>query len=476
MERAGKGVQKRFWKGVSGVLAAVLFAGAIFAIPSGDVPELVSAKEQDGIAEGRGAEISVSGNEPEEKIAEEVTETTEGAGKLEYNQQLSEAKKIESPEDVLIMLDVGHGGDDEGCSEGGLLEKEINLLIARQAESKLKEMGYQVALTRESDTTLSLEERVIIAEEAGADILVSIHQNACESNAVNGVETWYSTLKDGENSKRLARLLQMYLTDKTGGKDRGVVEEEGLYVIRECSVPSCLVECGFMTNEAERELLQTEGYRDIIAESLAMGIHYYFFPKTMYLTFDDGPKAENTERVLEILKEQDIKATFFLIGENVEKNPELARRIAEEGHTIGIHCYSHDYDKIYASVDAYIEDFEKAHQIVSEATGVDSRLFRFPGGSINAYNKGVNQEIIEEMTKRGYIYFDWNASLEDAVKHPDCETLLKNAKSSTLGRKRIIMLAHDTVYETTICLEELIEQFPEYEFLPLNEGVEAIQF
>lgn len=198
--------------------------------------------------------------------------------------------------------------------------------------------------------------------------------------------------------------------------------------------------------------------------------------KTMYLTFDDGPTAENTVAVLDTLKEKNVKATFFVVGENVEKHPEVAKRIVEEGHTIGIHCYSHDYKEIYASVDAYLADFEKAYQIVYEVTGVKAQLFRFPGGSINAYNKGVYKDIIAAMTERGYIYFDWNASLEDAVTKSTPESLLANAKETTLDRKKVVMLCHDTVYNTTLCLGELIDQFPEYQMEPLTPEVAPIQF
>ena len=148
----------------------------------------------------------------------------------------------------------------------------------------------------------------------------------------------------------------------------------------------------------------------------------------------------------------------------------------EEGHTIGIHCNSHDYDTIYASVDSYLADFDAAYEAVYEVTGVEVVLFRFPGGSINAYNKEISEDIIKVMTERGYIYFDWNGSLEDASRNNAPEILLRNAKDSTLGRKKIVMLAHDIVYNTTLCLDELIEQFPEYQMEPLTADVEPIQF
>jgi len=198
-------------------------------------------------------------------------------------------------------------------------------------------------------------------------------------------------------------------------------------------------------------------------------------PHKVYLTFDDGP-SENTSRVLDILKERNIKATFFLVGENVEKHPEIARRIVEEGHTVGVHCYSHDYKDLYRSVESFMEDFEQAHRAIYEATGVETVLFRFPGGSINSYNDKVYAKIIKEMTKRGYIYYDWNASLEDAVTGAEPTQLLANGIRTTLGRKKVILLAHDVVYNTGAILEELLDSFPEYEMRPLSEDVEPIRF
>ncbi len=198
--------------------------------------------------------------------------------------------------------------------------------------------------------------------------------------------------------------------------------------------------------------------------------------KTMYLTFDDGPSAEYTDIILDVLAKYDIKATFFLVGENVEKRPEVAKRIAEEGHAIGIHCYSHAYDDIYDSVDSYVEDFEKAYQIIYETTGVEVKIFRFPGGSVNGYNKHVCKDIITEMTERGYVYFDWNASLEDAVKKTTPEELVKNAKDTAMNRDRVILLAHDTIHNTSLCIEDIILQFPEYTMETLTEEVVPIRF
>lgn len=199
--------------------------------------------------------------------------------------------------------------------------------------------------------------------------------------------------------------------------------------------------------------------------------------KIMYLTFDDGPSAQNTDKVLDVLKEKNVKATFFVIGEYVRKHPETAKRIAAEGHTIGIHCDVHDYGPLYKSVDSYIEDFQKAYDTVLEVTGVEAKLFRFPGGSVNAYNKGVRQDIIDEMEKRGFIYFDWNASIEDASgKSKTKEQMIRCAIDTSLGRKKVVLLAHDRVENTALTLGELIDTFSDYKMEPLTEDVAPVQF
>lgn len=137
--------------------------------------------------------------------------------------------------------------------------------------------------------------------------------------------------------------------------------------------------------------------------------------KTAYLTFDDGP-SNVTDLVLDILKKYNIKATFFVVGNqlNSKENQNRLRRIAEEGHIIGIHTQSHDYGKMYASVEAYLTDFNKVWTKVKEITGIEAEVFRFPGGSLNGYNQNLQHELIAEMLRRGFRYYDWNVSSMDA--------------------------------------------------------------
>lgn len=376
-----------------------------------------------------------------------------------------------------VYLDPGHGGTDEGCARAGVREKDLNLAIALLVREQLQEQGYQVMMSRETDAYIAKEARVAEANRSAADIYISIHQNATEESAgVKGMEVWYTEDDERRDSKRLAQLIRQQTLKSTEAANRELRDDADFYVTKNTSMPACLIETGFLSNAAERRKLSLAEYQQQIADGIVQGVVYYFHPKTMYLTFDDGPSEENTRKVLEILRERNIKATFFLVGENVRQHPEVARQIVAEGHTIGIHCDNHDYDALYASVDSYVADFEKARQTVYEVTGVETNLFRFPGGSVNAFNKKTGKAIIREMTDRGYIYYDWNASLEDAVKNPDPKQLIKNGVETTLGRKKVVLLAHDVVGSTTLCLEELLDSLPEYEMKPLGEEVEPICF
>lgn len=376
----------------------------------------------------------------------------------------------------VVFLDAGHGGNDSGCFQGDIMEKNINLSIAELVREKLTAAGFQVIMSRSSDVYIAKEDRVIKANSVKADVYVSIHQNSSEDKSVNGMEVWYDGTDAGRDSKRLALLVSHQTAGITSAVEREVRGDAGFHVTGSTLMPACLIETGFLSNKEERDKLVSNEYQEQLASGIAQGIFYYFYPKTLYLTFDDGPSEENTLRVLDTLKARNIKATFFLVGENVEKHPEIARRIIDEGHTIGIHCYSHDYKSLYESVDSYVSDFERAKQTVFNITGVEPRIFRFPGGSINSHNKKVYADIIEEMTNRGYIYYDWNASLEDAVAGAEPSQLLVNGVQTTLGRNKVVMLAHDVVYGTGIVLDDLLDCLPEYEIKPLDISVEPIQF
>ena len=109
-----------------------------------------------------------------------------------------------------------------------------------------------------------------------------------------------------------------------------------------------------------------------------------------------------------------MKATFFVVGGDTEKQRQWMRDIVEDGHTLGMHSYTHDYYKIYASVEAFLDDYYKLFTNIKEATGQTPTIFRFPGGSVNSYDYPVYREIVAEMLRRGFVFYDWNLSSGDA--------------------------------------------------------------
>ena len=201
--------------------------------------------------------------------------------------------------------------------------------------------------------------------------------------------------------------------------------------------------------------------------------------KVCCLTFDDGP-SPNTGRVLEVLERCGVKATFFVVGSacSGQAGQERMRAIAAAGHTIAMHSWTHDYKTVYASVEAFLDEFSTLYQYIYEVTGVHPQLYRFPGGSINGYNRGVYQEIIAEMTRRGFVYFDWNASAQDATVYPRPAWDISADCLKGIGRELVVVLAHDSAARgTTVdALPAVIEGYQNagYTFSSLHPGVEPV--
>ncbi len=170
---------------------------------------------------------------------------------------------------------------------------------------------------------------------------------------------------------------------------------------------------------------------------------------TIYLTFDDGP-SDRTDEILAVLAEKNVKATFFVIGHSDQANLERMRKIVEAGHTIGMHSYSHDYGKVYASVESFLDEFHRNFVQIVETTGVTPTVFRFPGGSINGYDGGFYQEIISEMIRRGFVPYDWNVSSEDAVgARESVSGIVQHVVQGASGKVRGFVLFHDSAAKTT---------------------------
>ena len=183
----------------------------------------------------------------------------------------------------------------------------------------------------------------------------------------------------------------------------------------------------------------------------------------IYLTFDDGP-TQNTDQILEVLAENNIKATFFMNGTSDEADFQRMKDIVAQGHTLGMHSYTHEYDLIYDSVENYLDDMYQLFVLIRDVTGEAPTCFRFPGGSINSYNRGIYQELIAEMLRRGFVPYDWNISAQDATSRPlDVDTVIDNVLSSAEGKSRGIVLMHDGASQasTAQALDTIIERLRE---------------
>ncbi len=182
----------------------------------------------------------------------------------------------------------------------------------------------------------------------------------------------------------------------------------------------------------------------------------------IYLTFDDGPSATSTPKILEILKKKKVKATFFVINHDASLDY-LIKQEYDEGHTVALHSYTHKYDKVYASVDAYFKDLTKIQDKVEKITGVKSYISRFPGGSSNTisrrYKKGIMTTLVKEVRDRGFHYFDWNVSSGDAGDVKTSDKVYKNVINGLSKSRSNVVLMHDFANnkKTVDALERIID-------------------
>ncbi len=189
--------------------------------------------------------------------------------------------------------------------------------------------------------------------------------------------------------------------------------------------------------------------------------------KVVYLTFDDGP-SRHTPEVLEILKRYQCKATFFITGMNEKYRPYI-KTAYDQGHTIGLHTYSHNYSKVYASTNAYFKDLDKVGKLAKEYIG-------FPGGGSNTisrkYNKGIMSQLTKQVGKKGYIYYDWNCENGDGYAHMSQSQMLKRATSSSA--KKVMILMHDAngKQNTVDILPKVIEHYQKkgYTFKAIDDS------
>lgn len=200
--------------------------------------------------------------------------------------------------------------------------------------------------------------------------------------------------------------------------------------------------------------------------------------KYVYLTFDDGP-SDLTPQVLDLLDKYHAKATFFVVCKNNEEYADYLSDIVERGHTLALHSYSHNYNQIYRSVDAFLSDYEKVYDWVYKETGYTPSLFRFPGGSNNGSSSVVNG-IIAEMERRGFTYYDWNVSSGDGSNLTTTENIIDNICSDIDSVNNPVVLMHDGAGKnaTLKALPTVLKKLADagYEFRALTDDSPLVQY
>ena len=177
----------------------------------------------------------------------------------------------------------------------------------------------------------------------------------------------------------------------------------------------------------------------------------------IYLTFDDGPNYGTTDKILDILKEEGVKATFFVTNRGPDS---LIKRMHDEGHTVALHTATHEYSYVYSSVDNYFNDLNKVRDRVKRITGIDSKIIRFPGGSSNVisrnYKVGIMTELTSLVLNYGYRYFDWNVDSMDASSARSGSDVYYNVISGLSRNRSNVVLMHDIKTITVNGLRDII--------------------
>ncbi len=252
-----------------------------------------------------------------------------------------------------------------------------------------------------------------------------------------------------------------------------------------------IVDTSSVASSTESEATQSEeassAASGLITASKDSVTNDYTGQKVCYLTFDDGP-CNNTEKILKILKDNDVKATFFVVG---TMSTGRIKDIYDAGHAIGLHTNTHEINRdaegyIYKSVDSFINDVNGISDAVYKRIGIRSCLTRFAGGSITAYQrlgKENFEEVKRQLKAQGYTYFDWNIDSGDThKKSPTKEYVMneirKGLKSNGEYKKEVCILMHDIKNVTVEALPDIIKELKEagYTFKSLNSNGENFAF
>lgn len=278
----------------------------------------------------------------------------------------------------------------------------------------------------------------------------------------------YAVSEDGGDYLTLRSSREALLNNPNAGS--GVFADSVKAVLGNASVDADNARNAENTEDGEQDVIKSDAVAEDNNEKEER--------KRVYLTFDDGP-SNYTGQILDILAENDVKATFFVIGRDKEYY-DYYKRIVKEGHTIGMHSYSHVYQDFYKSVDSFGEELNKLNDLIYKVTGTKSSIFRFPGGSSNNVAPLPIENYIAYLNENNINYYDWNSLSGDAVTSGlSPEQLVDNIMNDVSKNKDSIVLMHDlqTTHATVESLQLLIDTLKRegYEILPIDANAPLIQ-
>ncbi len=260
----------------------------------------------------------------------------------------------------------------------------------------------------------------------------------------------------------------------------GVSEKEGLSVGEEAGEEAPTLTEALSAEEAREIHGDDDSSQDSKSSVSDSVIQNTTGRKQVYITFDDGPSIY-TSRILDILKEYNVRATFFVTGtgDRDENLRPLYKRIVEEGHTLGMHSYSHVYSEVYGSVEAFQDDLDKIRNLIYNETAIVPKYYRFPGGSGNTVSALPIENYIPILYSQGIEYYDWNVYSGDANSRIPSKSVIVDTTLSGVDKQVIsVVLFHDTgAKRTTVeALPEILEGLQErgVEFLPFDENAPLI--
>lgn len=212
--------------------------------------------------------------------------------------------------------------------------------------------------------------------------------------------------------------------------------------------------------EEEKEKKRLKNANTLTEEQMqAIENIYSIEEKTAFLTFDDGPTTTVTPLILDVLKQENVKATFFVLGNRAKANPELIKREFDEGHYIANHGYTHKYSQIYQNAQTVLDEYNYAESCIQEALGnpdYHSRVFRFPGGSYGGYYKNIKSQAKQLLRQNNIVSLDWNALSRDAEGAHTKETIMQNVIDTVGQKQSVVILMHDS-YDKILTYETLTD-------------------